>query len=365
MIRLAFLSAILLLLTSVAPALAQKARGPVEVIVAPVKKAQFSDEMEALGTTKANESVVITAETSKKVTDIHFEDGQEVKAGDLLLTLDKSQEDAELRSAEATLSERQSAYTRAKGLQETSALSKATLQERLAALKEAEADIESIKARIEKLAITAPFDGILGLREVSVGTLVQPGDMITTIDDLTSIKVDFDVPSIFLSTLKPGLPISGKVEAFGDREFKGEVQTINTQVDPVTRTVKIRAILPNPELMLKPGLLMSITLLQNPREALLIPEESLIKRGAQNFVYVAEETDGKIFARQREIKIGSRQPGVIEVLQGLTTGDKIVSHGILKISDGSEISIRAEEKNDEKLEDLLRQKEQALPKKAD
>src|SRR5690606_8788421 len=126
-----------------------------------------------------------------------------------------------------------------------------------------------IKARLDKLIIAAPFDGILGLREVSIGALVQPGDQITTIDDLSQIKVDFEVPAVFLSALQPGLPIAGKVSAFQSREFTGEVRTVNTQVDPVTRTVRVRAVLPNPDLILKPGLLMTITLYKDQRQALL------------------------------------------------------------------------------------------------
>ena len=116
---------------------------------------------------------------------------------------------------------------------------------------------------------------MVGLREVSVGTLVQPSDQITTIDDISVIKVDFDVPSLFLPTLKKGLKITGKVEAFGNREFSGEVQTVNTQVDPLTRTVKVRAIIPNEDRVLKPGLLMTIDLIKNERQAIVIPEEGL------------------------------------------------------------------------------------------
>lgn len=339
------------------PSFAQKgSQGPVSVIVSPVKSQEFADRVEALGTAKANETVIITPDTSEKVAEIHFEDGQEVKAGDLLLTLDKSTEEADLKSAQAIKSERWSAYDRAKGLQQSSALSKATLQERLAAYTQSEAEVEAIKSRIEELTITAPFDGILGLREVSVGTLVQPGDMITTIDDLSQIKVDFDVPSVFLSALEPGLPIVGRVEAFGAREFKGTVSTINTQVDPVTRTVKVRAVLPNTDHVLKPGLLMSIVLLKDSRKALLIPEESLIKRGEKNFVYVAAQENGKTIARETEITIGGRQPGDIEVLSGLKAGDLVISHGTLKVSNGAEISIRATETDNAPLDDLLKQK---------
>jgi membrane fusion protein, multidrug efflux system len=364
MTRLISACMLLAFFTLPTPAFAQRGpQGPIAVIVAPVQKAPFADSVEALGTTKSNETVVITPDKAEKVVAIHFEDGQQVKAGDLLVTLEKSEEEADLRSVEALLAERQSAYNRAKGLQDTNALSKATLQERQASLKQTQAEIESIEARISELAITAPFDGILGLREVSVGTLVQPGDTITTIDDLSQIKVDFDVPSVFLSTLKPGLPIVGKVEAFGDKEFLGEVRTVNTQVDPVTRTIKVRAVLPNPDTLLKPGLLMSIVLVKNQREALLIPEESLIKRGEKNFVYVADTANGATKAHQQEITIGGRKPGIIEVLSGLKEGDHVVSHGIIKISDGSDITIRAEEKDNESLDELLNQQKQEQPGK--
>ncbi|GJL84984.1 MAG: MexH family multidrug efflux RND transporter periplasmic adaptor subunit [Micavibrio sp.] len=331
-------------------------QGPTPVIAAPVKMQSFTDLVEALGTTKANETVVITPDTAEKVTAIHFEDGQFVKQGDLLIALDKSEEEAALNAAQASLSEAQSSYNRAKGLQNNSALSKGTLQERLAALKQAQAAIEEIKARIDKRDITAPFDGVLGLREVSVGTLVQPGDMITTIDDLSQIKVDFDVPAVFLSTLKPGMDIVGQIEAFGERKFKGAVRTINTQVDPVTRTVKVRAVIPNEDGVLKPGLLMSVTLMKNQRQALLIPEEALIKRGAENFVYVLTDSEGKTIAKEQKIEIGTRQPGVIEVLSGLDKGDKIVAHGTVKVRDGAAVTIRAVETEDAPLGELLKQK---------
>ncbi len=329
--------------------------GPTAVIVSPVVLGDFADQVEALGTTKANESVVITADRSEKITAIHFEDGQEVKQGDLLVTLDKTQEEAELRASEALTAETQTSYNRAKGLSGNSALPKATLQERQAELKQAQAATEAIKARLESYEITAPFDGVLGLREMSVGTLVQPGDMITTIDDLSQIKVDFDVPSVFLETLKPGLPISGTVDAFGAREFKGAVRTVNTQIDPVTRTVKVRAIVPNVDGVLKPGLLMSIDLYKNPRRALLIPEEALIKRSDKNYVYVVAQAEGKMIAKQTEVTLGARKPGTIEVLSGVKEGDQIVVHGTVKLRDGAEISIRAEETEDAPLDELLKQ----------
>lgn len=355
-----YLVSLFLVSFQVVPSFAQgKGSGQVlQVITAPVIKTNFADHIEALGTALANETVVITADTTEKVNAIHFEDGQVVEKGQLLITLDKSEEDAQLSAAKARLSEAQSSYNRALGLQKTNALSKATLQQRLASLKEAQSEIEGIQSRIDELTITAPFAGILGLREVSVGALVRPGDKITTIDDLSQIKIDFEVPSVFLSSLKPGLPIIGKVDAYKDKEFSGEVQTINARVDPVTRTVRVRAIIPNSEILLKPGLLMTITLLKDQRDALLIPEESLLKREEKNFVFVISEEDGKMLAHEREIIIGARQPGQIEIVKGLSAGERVVAHGTSKVRDGMEIEILASEENDETLDELLKKSEQ-------
>ncbi len=329
-------------------------KGPVAVIVAPVISKPFGDTIEALGTTKSNEMVVITADTAEKVTKIYFEEGQDVKKGDMLVTLAKGEENAALRSAQAALSEAQSAYTRAKELFEAKAVSEAALQERLSALNQARASTAAVTARLDKLAITAPFDGIVGLREVSVGTLVRPNDMITTLDDISMMKLDFDVPSLFLSSLKKGMPIKGKVEAFGDREFVGEVQTINTQIDPVTRSVKIRAIVQNDDRVLRPGLLMTINLIKNERTALVIPEEALIKRGDKNFVFVAQDSDGKKVAVEKEVKIGTRIYGEVEILSPLVEGDQVINHGTLKLNDGAEIKIKAVETSNKTIGEMLK-----------
>lgn len=352
-----FIVAALFLFVVASPSLAisQQPEMPTNVIVSKLTKQPFADTIEALGTTKANESIVITAQTTEKVADIFFDDGQIVKKDELLIILDKSEEEAALSAAKAMHTQNQAAYNRAKNLQSTKALSKGTLDERLAALKQSEATIQEIEARISKHMIKAPFDGILGLREVSVGTLIQPGDAITTLDDISKIKVDFDVPAIFLSGLSVGMPIVGKVDAYKDHEFHGKVTAINTKVDPITRSVTVRAILPNDHNLLKSGLLMRISLFKNPREALLIPEESLIKKGNKNYVYLVDtkEKDSKVILQ--EVQIGQRQVGYVEALSGVKENDIVVTHGIVKLRDGAPISITATEYDDEPLEALLKQ----------
>jgi membrane fusion protein (multidrug efflux system) len=353
-IQLSLISLILSLTPTISHAQKAGFKGPTPVITSPVVVKLFVDTVEALGTTRSNEMVIVTADTAEKVTRIYFEEGQEVKKGDLLITLAKGEENAALKSAQAELSEAQSSYNRAKGLQETKAISKAALQERLSALNQSRAAISGVTARLDKLAITAPFDGVIGLREVSVGTLVRPADVITRIDDISVIKVDFDVPSLFLPTLKKGLKIIGKVEAFGDREFIGEVQTVDTQVDPLTRTIKVRAVIPNEDRALKPGLLMVIDLIRNERQAIVIPEEALIKRGNRNFVFISQNKDGKTIAIEKEIELGARRRGEIEVISGLGQDDHVINHGTLKVKNGSEINIKAIETTKEVIGEMLK-----------
>ena len=356
-IAFSFFLVVIILIPSTGHAQKGGPKGPTAVITSPVISKNFGDTVEALGTTRANEMVIVTADTAEKVTKIYFEEGQDVKKGDLLITLAKGEENAALKAAQATFSEARSSYNRAKDLQATKAISKATMQERLSTLNQSRAAIAGVSARLDKLAITAPFDGVIGLREVSVGTLVQPSDMITTIDDISVIKVDFDVPSLFLPTLKKGLKVIGKTEAYGQREFMGEVQTVNTQVDPLTRTVKVRAIIPNEDRVLKPGLLMTIDLVKNERQALVIPEEALIKRGRKNFVYITGEKEGMTIAIEKEIQIGTRRSGEIEIIDGLQENDQVINHGTLKIKDGAEIKVKAIETIKQTVGEMLKTNE--------
>ncbi|MBZ0221372.1 MAG: efflux RND transporter periplasmic adaptor subunit [Candidatus Methylomirabilis sp.] len=326
------------------------------VIVAPVQKLEFADMVEALGTTRANETVTITAVVAGPVTEIKFEDGERVAKGDVLLMIEKSEEEANLKAARALLEERTASYKRAQGLEKQQALSTATLKERQALLRQIEGEIEAIQSRINDRVIKAPFDGVLGLRNVSPGALVRPGDVITTLDDLSRIKVDFDVPSVFLRDIRPGLRVEGRVEAFGDKAFKGEVSMVGTQVDPVTRTVRVRAILPNPDGVLRPGLLMSIVLFKNPRQALLVPEKALVQRESKFFVFAAGSKDGKPVAVQKPVSIGSRVPGKVEITSGLKEGERVIVHGLMQVRNGQEITVRAVDEGGQSLDELLKQR---------
>jgi len=324
------------------------------VVVSEVEKVQeFGERLEALGTTRANESVEITANVTEFVKALHFDDGDVVNQGDLLVELDNQEEVAALNSALALLDERKAAFERAQNLVRDQAISTATLQEREASLRQVEGQIEGLRAQVNQREIRAPFDGQLGIREVSIGALIRSGQLITTLDDLSRIKVDFEVPSLFLSDLRSGLEIEGRVRAFPDKTFKGEIRTLGSRVDPRTRSLSVRALLPNPDGLLRPGLLMTIDLIKNPREALMVPESSIVQTGDEAAVYVIRKEEDADKAHRQTVRLGSREPGRVEVVEGLSEGDKVVVHGLMQIRDGQEVRILGVMKDNEPLEKFL------------
>lgn len=337
------------------PSHAQQGRqaAPQQVIVALARVAEFVDRVEALGTTRANETVRISSNVTEKVAEIRFDDGQTVTAGQLLVVLEKAEEEADLAAAEAVLAERRLAFERAEKLELRKFTATAQLDVRRAALREAEARIEAVKSRIADRVLRAPFSGVVGLRNISVGALVEPGDLITTLDDLSVIKVDFTVPTTYLATLRLGLPIVAKARAFADRAFEGKIKSIGSRVDPVTRSVVARAVLPNDDGKLRPGLLMSVELLKNPRRAIVVPEHALVPRGRRHYVFVVDGGEGNT-VMQREVEIGARRPGEVEIVKGLTEGEKVISRGALQVRPGQKVIIKAVEEGKQPLQDLLR-----------
>lgn len=310
------------------------------VIVAPAAMDRFVDRIEALGTTFSNESVIITANVTDKVTQILFEDGQRVEQGDLLVSMRRDEQKAALAAADAVLAERKTAYDRAKALERRQFTTTAQLEEREAALFEAEALRDGARARLADREIRAPFSGVVGLRRISVGALVTPGDRITTLDDLDTIKLDFTVPATHLSAMQPGLEITARTTALPDREFRGEIRSVSTHIDPVTRSITARAMIDNKDHTLKPGLLMTVQLMKNPRPAIVIPEEALVPSGVDNFVFVVNTET----AERRAVQTGARRPGEVEILSGLAEGDLVVTHGTMRLRDGQKVKIIKEQR---------------------
>lgn len=327
----------LLLLAKAIPA---QDASPPPVIVAVAETKSVVDRVEALGTLRANESVTLTANVTESVTAIHFDDGERVEKGDVLVEMTSGEEHALLEEAQATVEEAKSQYDRNVQLSKQGSVSEAVLDTARRVWQTAKARLEAIRSQLDDRLVSAPFSGVVGLRNISPGALVQPGEVITTLDDDSVMKLEFSVPSVFLSVLKPGLDIVTTTAAYGDEEFEGEVSAVDSRIDPVTRTVQVRALVPNPDRLLRPGLLMQVELLKDPRQAVVIPEEALTPLGNQQFVMVVDRNNGNVVER-REVKIGRRMPGEVEILAGVAAGETVVTHGIDKARDGQSVRIRA------------------------
>ncbi len=330
-----------LLVANTAATAAPAPKGAKHVIVAPVVMKQISDRIEALGTARATESVNITASITEKVTQIHFDDGQQVKAGDKLVVLSQAEEQADLIRAQAVRGERKLALERLRQLEERQLTSPDEIDRTRLELEQAEASINVIKTRISDRVIRAPFDGTVGLRNISAGALVETGDLIATLDDTREIKLDFSVPSVFLTELKPGMKIKAQAAALGNIEYSGEVKSINSRIDPVTRSIQVRALLPNPDGSILPGILMQVDLLLNTRQALVIPEAALLPLADRQYVMVRVDKDGKDTVEKRQVKIGLRLPGYVEILDGLSADEQIVTHGNSKVQPGDMLDVMA------------------------
>jgi membrane fusion protein (multidrug efflux system) len=329
---------------------------PVPVVVEEVKVDRFVDRVEALGTLRANETVDITATVTDTVTAIHFEDGQRVKVGDILIEMTSAEERALLEEEQSVMNEAKIQYERLLPLVERGAATRSLLDQRRREFDTAGARYRAIESRLQDRLIVAPFSGVVGLRNISVGALIEPGDLITTLDDDSVMKLDFTVPAIHLATLRTGLPIEARAPSFGDHIFTGEITGINSRIDQTTRSIVARAILPNPDRLLKPGLLMSVVLLKNPREVVVIPEEALIPLGKVNHVLVVDRSSEPPVAKRREVTIGNRRPGEVEIMAGLDAGELVVIHGTLRARHDQQVKIIAEDSGDQSLKQLLQQR---------
>jgi membrane fusion protein (multidrug efflux system) len=332
---------------------ADKDKQPVtSVIVSPARLDQFTDRIEALGTLTANESVALTASVTETVSAIHFDDGDRVEQGQVLIEMTSGEEHAQLEEARATVNEAYRQYQRVLSLETQGTAAKSLLDERKREWETAKARLAAIESRLADRLIKAPFAGVLGLRDLSVGALVEPGDLITTLDDDSVMKLGFQVPSTYLAVLQPGLAITATTRAYAGRSFQGKVKAIDSRIDAATRAIRVRAVLPNPEQILKPGMLMQVELLQQPRRSIIIPEEALMPQGERQFVLLVDEAGGNKVVR-REVSIGGRRPGEVEVIDGLQPGEQVITHGTLKVRPGEQVVIGAVDDGSRPLHELL------------
>ena len=324
---------------------------PPGVIVAPVRLVEFSDRIEAIGTLAADESVELTATVTETISAIHFDDGDRVEKDQVLVEMTSQEEHAQLEEASATVNEAYRQYQRIKPLANEGTAAKSLLDERKREWETARARLAGIESLLADRLIKAPFAGVVGLRDLSVGALVQPGDLITTLDDDRVMKLEFPVSAAYLEGLQPGLEVMASSRAFRGRRFSGSIKSVDSRIDPVTRSIRVRALLPNPERLLKPGMLMHVELQENPREALVVPEEALQPLGEQQFVFIVGAGNTVV---KREVTIGGRRPGQVEVLEGLTGGDRVITHGHARATPGQTVTISAVDDGSLTLPELLR-----------
>ena len=304
-----------------------------KVVTQRIELRPLVDEIEALGTAKANESVEIRPRISSLVTRILFEEGQFVEKGDLLLELENSEIVAGLALAEASLSESRSLYNRSKELESTQAISASSLEALLAQVKVDEANVEAARAKLRNTLVRAPFSGRIGLRRVSPGSFVNTDTVITTLDDVSVIKLDFSVPETFVNVVNEGMKIVAYSLVFPEREFSGTVASIDTRLDPVSRAVEVRAMIPNEDGLLKPGMFMTVDLQRDRGDVLLAPEQSIVPEGTRQYVFVI--SDG--VAEKRQVQLGRRIPGYVVVSDGLAAGETVVTAGTHKVRDGAQV----------------------------
>jgi len=307
---------------------------------------EINDSVEALGTTTANEAVQISATVTAKIEKVHFEDGQHVNKGSVLVELDADQQRADVEEQRVNVAEAQRQYDHLQKLIERKAVSQTDVEKQKSLFNAAKAKLEASQAKLQDYTIRAPFSGVLGVRKVSVGTLVSPGTLITTLDDLSRLKVDFSVPEIFLPYLKEGLPIQASSQTYPGKIFEGSIHFIDSRIDPATRAITLRAYLPNnespnedknTEIRLRPGMLINVRIEQPVRKALMVPERAIAPLRGEQFAYVVDENN---VAHRRSVQLGQRIAGEVEVVSGITEGETIVVDGSMTVQDGMTVNLQ-------------------------
>jgi membrane fusion protein (multidrug efflux system) len=292
---------------------------------------EFVSKIEALGTLEPRERVVLTANAADRVTGVFFEDGQRVSKGKVLVTLVNEEERAQLETAEATYANAKQVYERNQRLATNDAIAELELERSKSAADAALGTVAGVQARLRDRVLVAPFSGVLGFRQISMGAYVSPGQPVATLIDDSQMRLEFGIPSIYVTDLKAGLTIEATTSDVPGQIFEGQLTSIDNAIDPVTRAVKVRATLPNKEGLLRAGTFMTVNLMSKTRRSLSVPEIAVIAEGSKTFVYVVDQTRQPNVAAKTEVTLGTRERGNVEVTAGLQTGDLVVTDGVLKL----------------------------------
>lgn len=306
----------------------------VAVEVGTVAVEPVTEEVTAVGTLRSNESVVVRPEVSGRIAAINFVEGGRVDKGTVLISLDASVQDAELQQAKASLALRERNIRRTEELLRDKFVSQSALDEATANLKVAESNVALAEAKLGKTRIRAPFPGVIGIRRVSVGDYVKEGQDLVTLEDISSLKVDFRVPEVFLTRLARGQALGINTEAIPGRAFQATVEAIDPLIDESGRAVLIRARLGNTQGLLRPGMFVRVRLVLTERpNALVVAEEAIVPVGADQFVF--RVVGGKV--ERVKVATGVRRGGQVEIREGLAAGDVVVTAGQIKLRDGAAV----------------------------
>jgi membrane fusion protein (multidrug efflux system) len=310
------------------------------VVSATVVQARtFQDTIEVLGVAKGRQSVTLTAAATQLVDKVRFRDGEHVARGAVLVELKDTEQDAGTAQAEAKLVEARRAYDRYRTLGEQGWASKAQVDQYEAAWRSAQADVAAARARQNDRVIRAPFAGVVGLSDVAPGALVTPGAPIVTLDDVSVVRVDFQVPERYLAQLREGQALLATTDAYPDETIKGRIARLDTRIDERTRAITARAEFPNPDGKLKPGMLVRVGISRGVRQAASAPESAVSVQGDSAFVYVIRQQGDRVVAEQRPIVTGIRQNGFVEIRDGVTAGERLVADGLNKVQPGQAIRV--------------------------
>ncbi|PWC52340.1 efflux RND transporter periplasmic adaptor subunit [Azospirillum sp. TSO22-1] len=309
---------------------------PMPVEAVPVRVGAMARTITAVGSLLSNESVVIRPEVAGRITEIAFKEGQRVARGAVLIRLDDTVAKATLAQAQASIAFDKAELGRAEELLRQNAGPARNREQAAAKLQADQAAVQLAQAQLEKLTITAPFDGVLGLRKVSVGDYVSAGKDIVNLEAIDTLKLDFRVPEAYLPAVRVGQTLAVSVDAFGGRKFEGEVYAIDPLIDVNGRALAVRARVPNSDGALRPGLFARVTLtLTIDQNAVLVPEQSVVAFGTDQFVF--KVVDGKV--AQTKVKLGDRRNAEVEIVEGLKPQDVVVTAGQLKIRDGAPVMV--------------------------
>jgi len=302
--------------------------GPVAVEVVAVRSANLQDDVSAVGSIRSNQSVMLRPEVSGRIASINFTDGQPVKKGQVLVALDDSINRAETAQARAELELAQNNLKRTQELAERKFVSERARDESASNVRVLEAKLRLSETRLAKMTVLAPFDGVVGIRNISVGDYVKDGAELVNLEDVSQVKADFRLPERYQPQVRRGQTIELTADALPDRRFRATVEAINPLLDVAGRAVAIRAVAANTNGALRPGMFARVRLIFSEKKGvLMVPEEALVPDGSKVFVF--RVVDGK--AMRSEVKTGLRREAEVEILTGVKLGDMIVKSGQLRL----------------------------------